>query len=317
MPPGIARTRSSMGRASYRVGRGRRERNGRRRDRPGRYGTSAGLDTVRTCLRPKPVCGMRSLRVSSGVRWSQRIHRPRIGDVAREAGVSKTAVSFAFNSPDRLAPETAIRIREVAEQLGYHAAPGRPDARPSGETHDDRRPDAAGARGRLLEPVLRCLHRGRRPGGRGAGLRACTSSRRCAAVLARALSRATVDGVVAIGLSDDHPEVEQIRRAGMPDRAGRLDRAARARFGRDRRRRRRAGGGGAPPRPGPSRRAGHRRRAADARRDLDPDGVTARRLRGYREAFAAVGADDRRTSDVVVGPASIDGGIAVFAPRLG
>ena len=34
--------------------------------------------------------------------------------------------------------------------------------------------------------------------------------------LARALGRATVDGVVAIGLSDDHPEVEQIRRAGVP-----------------------------------------------------------------------------------------------------
>ena len=40
--------------------------------------------------------------------------RPRIADVAREAGVSKTAVSFAFNSPDRLAPETAIRIRRSA-----------------------------------------------------------------------------------------------------------------------------------------------------------------------------------------------------------
>ncbi|MEX2184704.1 MAG: LacI family DNA-binding transcriptional regulator, partial [Chloroflexota bacterium] len=43
-----------------------------------------------------------------------RTQRPRIADVAREAGVSKTAVSFAFNSPDRLAPETAVRIREVA-----------------------------------------------------------------------------------------------------------------------------------------------------------------------------------------------------------
>ena len=42
----------------------------------------------------------------------------------------------------------------------------------------------------------------------------------------------------------------------------------------------------------------------------DPDSVTSRRLRGYREAFAAVGArieDDR----VFVGPASIDGGIAL------
>ena len=53
----------------------------------------------------------------------QRTIRPRIADVAREAGVSKTAVSFAFNSPDRLAPETAERIRDVAEQLGYTPHP--------------------------------------------------------------------------------------------------------------------------------------------------------------------------------------------------
>ena len=49
----------------------------------------------------------------------QRPARPRIADVAREAGVSKTAVSFAFNNPDRLAPDTASRIRDVAQQLGY------------------------------------------------------------------------------------------------------------------------------------------------------------------------------------------------------
>jgi LacI family transcriptional regulator len=43
----------------------------------------------------------------------------------------------------------------------------------------------------------------------------------------------------------------------------------------------------------------------------DPDGVTLRRLRGYREAFADVGAriDDDR---VIVGPASIDGGFAIM-----
>ncbi|HEX2809596.1 MAG TPA: LacI family DNA-binding transcriptional regulator, partial [Kineosporiaceae bacterium] len=49
--------------------------------------------------------------------------RPRIADVAREAGVSKTAVSFAFNSPGRLAPETATRIRGVADSLGYRPHP--------------------------------------------------------------------------------------------------------------------------------------------------------------------------------------------------
>ena len=49
--------------------------------------------------------------------------RPRIADVAREAGVSKTAVSFAFNSPERLSPDTATRIRDVAASLGYRPHP--------------------------------------------------------------------------------------------------------------------------------------------------------------------------------------------------
>ena len=49
--------------------------------------------------------------------------KTRIADVAREAGVSKTAVSFAFNRPDRLNSETASRIREVADSLGYRPHP--------------------------------------------------------------------------------------------------------------------------------------------------------------------------------------------------
>ena len=38
---------------------------------------------------------------------------PTIGDVARRAGVSRTAVSFAFNKPDQLAAET-MRPTRVA-----------------------------------------------------------------------------------------------------------------------------------------------------------------------------------------------------------
>ena len=49
--------------------------------------------------------------------------RVRIADVAREAGVSKAAVSFAFNNPDRLSAETAARIREVATRMGYRPHP--------------------------------------------------------------------------------------------------------------------------------------------------------------------------------------------------
>lgn len=42
-----------------------------------------------------------------------------ISDIARQAGVSKTAVSFAFNDPARLPDDTVQRILAVAEQLGY------------------------------------------------------------------------------------------------------------------------------------------------------------------------------------------------------
>ncbi len=49
--------------------------------------------------------------------------RVGIADVARAAGVSKSAVSFAFNSPDRLSAETANRIRVVADRMGYRPHP--------------------------------------------------------------------------------------------------------------------------------------------------------------------------------------------------
>jgi alanine racemase len=49
--------------------------------------------------------------------------RVTINDIARQAGVSKTAVSFAFNMPGRLSSETTERIREVARQLGYAPNP--------------------------------------------------------------------------------------------------------------------------------------------------------------------------------------------------
>ncbi len=49
--------------------------------------------------------------------------RATIADVAGGAGVSKTAVSFAFNNPQRLSKDTLNRILEVAEQLGYSPDP--------------------------------------------------------------------------------------------------------------------------------------------------------------------------------------------------
>jgi DNA-binding LacI/PurR family transcriptional regulator len=46
-----------------------------------------------------------------------------IKDIATRAGVSKTAVSFAFNRPDQLSEETLRNILTVAEELGYNPDP--------------------------------------------------------------------------------------------------------------------------------------------------------------------------------------------------
>jgi DNA-binding LacI/PurR family transcriptional regulator len=241
----------------------------------------------------------------------QRSNRARIDDVAREAGVSKTAVSFAFNSPYRLAPETATRIREVADTLGYRPHPvARMLSQGQTFTIGVLTPQALSVIfsnpffGQFSEGVAIAAEE------LGYGLHFISPLH---GSLALAVGRATVDGVVAIGLSDDHPEVEQIRRAGLPivlvdstalpehgsveiDDVGGARAAAEHILG--------LGHrdvlviGVEPPAPSAS---------------MDPEGVTARRLRGYREAFRAA-TDPIEIPDerVMVGPASVDGGIAAL-----
>lgn len=45
--------------------------------------------------------------------------RPRLEDVGRAAGVSKTTVSYALNGGGGIAPETRERVLQVAAELGY------------------------------------------------------------------------------------------------------------------------------------------------------------------------------------------------------
>jgi alanine racemase len=45
--------------------------------------------------------------------------RVTIREIAQKAGVSKTAVSFAFNSPERISAQTRSRIHRIAEEMGY------------------------------------------------------------------------------------------------------------------------------------------------------------------------------------------------------
>src|SRR6202162_6363015 len=49
--------------------------------------------------------------------------RVTIADVASAAGVSKTAVSFAFNNPSKLGHATLERVLQVANDLGYTPHP--------------------------------------------------------------------------------------------------------------------------------------------------------------------------------------------------
>lgn len=46
-----------------------------------------------------------------------------IKELAEKAGVSKTAVSFAFNNPKRISTETYERIMKIAKEIGYSPDP--------------------------------------------------------------------------------------------------------------------------------------------------------------------------------------------------
>lgn len=62
------------------------------------------------------------------------VRPPTIYDVARAAGVAPSTVSRVFSRPGRVAHETAVHVRAVAERLGYRARPRRPDQRPGRAT---------------------------------------------------------------------------------------------------------------------------------------------------------------------------------------
>ncbi len=235
--------------------------------------------------------------------------RPRIADVAREAGVSKTTVSFAFNRPDRLAPATADRVRIVAESLGY-----RPH--PVARMLTQRRTYSLGI---LTPQALSVIFSNPFFGAFSEGV-ALAAEREGYALhfisplhgsLARAMHRATVDGVVAIGLSADHPEIEEIRAAAVPlvmvDSTG-LENQPSVVVDDE---------GGA--------RAATEHLIGLGHRDIlivafEPsttgspthdDGVVPRRLRGHVAALAAHGLE-MPDDAIVVSPITIDGGIAAF-----
>ena len=240
--------------------------------------------------------------------------RSRSADVAREAGVSKTAVSFAFNNPERLNATTAARIREVAESIGY---------RPHVLTRAASQHNTMTI-GLLTPQVLSVVFGNPFYAELCAGVAGETDQAGYGLLfvsplhgsLIRAVGRATVDGFVAVGLSEDHPEVEQIRHAGLPmvliDGAALPEHAS------------------VDSNDEVGARAAARHLLALGHREfivvgVEPpsmpglfeysagptESIASRRLTGYRQGLA-LGGIRLRDDRVVVGAGSFDGGVAAF-----
>lgn len=137
-----------------------------------------------------------------------------INDIAKEAGVSKTAVSFAFNDPSQLAHSTVEHIHAVAERLGYS-----PD--PIARSMTTRRTNALGLlvpqdiATVMSNPFYSQLMRGIGHVCNSAGMTLMIVPPLWGSRL-KAIPHATVDGFIVVGLEVDRGEVVMLRRRNIP-----------------------------------------------------------------------------------------------------
>lgn len=140
--------------------------------------------------------------------------RPTIGNVAKAAGVSKTSVSFAFNAPDRLRPETLMRIRRAAAELGYRP---RTVSRTLGQRRQGSiailAPQALGTM--FVNPNFSEFVAGALTTAETAGYSVHFVSP-LHGPLPLAVDRTNAAGVIAIGIRADGHEIHEIRRAHVP-----------------------------------------------------------------------------------------------------
>ena len=234
-----------------------------------------------------------------------------ISQIARAAGVSKTAVSFAFNDPSQLAPATVRRILEVADRLGYT-----PD--PIARSMTTRRTNALGLllpqdiAIALANPFYSQFIRGIGAVCSSAGLTLMLVPPLQGSLL-KAIPHATVDGFVVVGLEVDRGEVQLLRRRHVPfvlvDSEAPDDVAS---INVDDR-------GGARAAMAHVLAQGHRQIAVlsiesgKAGQIAEYTGTLAERLAGYREALEACGiALDEHGVQIVEAPSSWEGGQAAF-----
>jgi DNA-binding LacI/PurR family transcriptional regulator len=141
-------------------------------------------------------------------------NRTTITDLAREVGLSKTAVSFAFNAPERLAATTLKRILDKAAELGYAPDPlARRLARRSSGNLGVLIPQ--GLPQAFVHPHFQELFQGV-----GAF---CESHHLSLTILpplegslVAAVQNAAVDGVITLGFTPSAPFVELLAKRGLP-----------------------------------------------------------------------------------------------------
>src|SRR5436190_17724027 len=140
--------------------------------------------------------------------------RVTITEVAEAAGVSKTAVSFAFNNPERLGQATLERVLRVAHDLGY-------TPHPAARTLSMRR---SGTIGVLIPQRLSTVFANPFVGELIQGLGDLCEEHDLTVLLVPpldgslegAIRQASVDGFISLGLSPDDHALETLERIGIP-----------------------------------------------------------------------------------------------------
>ena len=137
-----------------------------------------------------------------------------IGDIAHKAGVSKTAVSFAFNNPSRLSEATVQRILSIAEELGYH-----PD--PIARSMSTRRTGTIGVL--VPQPIPEIIRNPFLPEFLEGIGQVCTEAGLSLMIvpplkgsIQRAIDNAAVDGFVTLGLEEHKAAMVVLRLRGVP-----------------------------------------------------------------------------------------------------
>jgi len=132
--------------------------------------------------------------------------RATINDIANRAGVSKTTVSFAFNSPSKISKQTCERIMGIASDLGYV-----PD--PVARTLAMRQ---TGSIGLLLPQSIHEVFQNPYIGEILRGIGGVCDREGLSLVLTRNVRNAAVDGIITFGIGPGMSVLELFRQRGMP-----------------------------------------------------------------------------------------------------